>query len=143
MRSRCRQLVRVWPGSWPARSGPLTSGSWRRRAVQVAVASGAVLVAAQFLAGERWYWAVGTGWWIFANTASRGETLVRDFCRVLGTATGIAVGFLVAIPFGGAAVGTGLLVAVCAFGVSYAAAVSYTWTIFFVLSRCGSVRVPA
>ncbi|MFF1512163.1 FUSC family protein [Streptomyces sp. NPDC058326] len=103
-----------------------------RQAVQVAVASGVALVVGQLLSGERWYWAVGTVWWIFVNTASRGETLVRGFRRVLGTATGIAAGFLVAIPLGGAPVLTALLVAVCVFGIFYTAAVSYSWMILAV-----------
>ncbi|MFF8838001.1 FUSC family protein [Streptomyces sp. NPDC015130] len=103
-----------------------------RQAVQVTVASAAALVIGQFLSEERWYWAVGTVWWIFVNTASRGETLVRGFRRVLGTVTGIVGGFLVAIPLGGAPVVTALLVAVCVFGIFYTAAVSYSWMILAV-----------
>lgn len=103
-----------------------------RQAVQVAVASGVALVVGQFLSEERWYWAVGTVWWIFVNTASRGETLVRGFRRVLGTVTGIAGGFLVAIPLGGAPAATAVLVAGCVFGIFYTAAVSYSWMILAV-----------
>lgn len=103
-----------------------------RQAVQVTVASGAALVIGQFLSEQRWYWAVGTVWWIFVNTASRGETLVRGFRRVLGTVTGIAAGFLIAVPLGGAPAVTALLVAVCVFGIFYAAPVSYSWMILAV-----------
>ncbi|ATW47294.1 FUSC family protein [Streptomyces peucetius] len=103
-----------------------------RQAVQ-AVAGGAfALVAGQIVSGDRWYWAVGAAWWVFVNTASRGETLVRGFRRVLGTLIGIGVGVLVAVPLHGAAAPTAALVAVCVFGIFYTAAVSYSWMMFAV-----------
>ncbi|MEU1933289.1 FUSC family protein [Streptomyces coeruleorubidus] len=108
------------PGSGLAR--PTT-----RQAFQVTAASTLALLVGQLLSQERWYWAVGTVWWIFVNTASRGETLVRGFRRVFGTVIGIAVGLLVAIPLHGAPAPTAALVAVCVFGIFYTAAVSYSW----------------
>lgn len=103
-----------------------------RQAVQ-AVAGGAfALVVGQIVSGDRWYWAVGAAWWVFVNTASRGETLVRGFRRVLGTLTGGFVGVLVALPLHGAAGPTAALVAVCVFGIFYTAAVSYSWMMFAV-----------
>ncbi|MFF0558790.1 FUSC family protein [Streptomyces sp. NPDC004266] len=120
------------PAVPPALPGTGLARATTRQAVQVSVASGAALVIGQFLSEERWYWAVGTVWWIFVNTASRGETLVRGFRRVLGTVTGIAAGFLVAVPLGGAPVVTALLVALCVFGIFYTAAVSYSWMILAV-----------
>ncbi|NLU68857.1 FUSC family protein [Streptomyces sp. HNM0574] len=103
-----------------------------RQAVQVLVACGLALCVGQLLSEDRWYWAVGTVWWIFVNTTSRGETLVRGFRRVVGTATGIVVGLLVAIPVHGAPGPTAALAAVCVFGIFYTAAVSYSWMIFSV-----------
>ncbi len=124
---------RVPPPAVPAAlPGTGLARSTTRQAIQVCVASGAALVLGQFLSEERWYWAVGTVWWIFVNTASRGETLVRGFRRVLGTVTGIAGGFLIAIPLGGAPLVTALLVAACVFGIFYTAAVSYSWMILAV-----------
>ncbi|MEU0675543.1 FUSC family protein [Streptomyces sp. NPDC006172] len=108
------------PGSGLAR--PTT-----RQAFQATVASALALLAGQLLSEERWYWAVGTVWWIFVNTASRGETLVRGFRRIFGTVIGIVVGLLVAIPLHGAPAPTAALVAVCVFGIFYTAAVSYSW----------------
>ena len=58
----------------------------------------------QLVSEQRWYWAVGATWWIFVNTTSRGETLVRGFRRVLGTVIGIGLGLLVAVPLHGAVV---------------------------------------
>lgn len=98
-----------------------------RQAVQATAAAGFALVVGQLVSGDRWYWAVGAAWWIFVNTTSRGETLVRGFRRILGTVLGIALGLAVAVPAAGAAVPTAVLVTACVFGIFYSAAVSYTW----------------
>ncbi|WP_435612486.1 FUSC family protein [Streptomyces sp. bgisy159] len=103
-----------------------------RQAVQATAGAGFALVVGQLLSGERWYWAVGATWWIFVNTTSRGETLVRGFRRVLGTVIGIGLGLLVAVPVAGAPLPTAALVAVCVFGIFYTAAVSYTWMMLWV-----------
>ncbi|MGW2705623.1 FUSC family protein, partial [Streptomyces sp. NPDC001340] len=103
-----------------------------RQAVQAVAGAGFALVVGQLVSGQRWYWAVGATWWVFVNTASRGETLVRGFRRVLGTVIGIALGFLVAVPVDGAPVPTAVLVAVAVFGIFYTAAVSYTWMMLWV-----------
>ncbi|WP_031071191.1 FUSC family protein [Streptomyces sp. NRRL S-118] len=108
-----------------------------RQAVQAAFAAAFALVAGQFLSGERWYWAVGATWWIFVNTASRGETLVRGFRRILGTLAGIAVSLVAAVPLDGALAPTAALVAVCVFGIFYSAPVSYTWMMLAVTVMVG------
>ncbi|MFI6644004.1 FUSC family protein [Streptomyces sp. NPDC050504] len=125
----------------PAVPAPLTGRGLdrptTRQAFQATVACGIALAAGQVLSHERWYWAVGTAWWIFVNTASRGETLVRGWRRVVGTVTGIAAGLLIAIPLHGAPVPTAALVAVCVFGIFYTAAPSYSWMMFFVTVMAG------
>ncbi len=98
-----------------------------RQAVQATAGAGFALVVGQLVSGDRWYWAVGATWWVFVNTTSRGETLVRGFRRVLGTVLGIGLGFLIAVPLAGSAVPTAVLAAACVFGIFYTAAVSYTW----------------
>ncbi|MET9971106.1 FUSC family protein [Streptomyces sp. NPDC006356] len=98
-----------------------------RQAIQATAGAGFALVVGQLVSGQRWYWAVGATWWIFVNTTSRGETLVRGFRRVLGTVIGIGLGLLVAVPLHGAPVPTTALLALCVFGIFYTAAVSYTW----------------
>ncbi|MFF0461458.1 FUSC family protein [Streptomyces mexicanus] len=103
-----------------------------RQAVQAVAGSGFALVVGQLVSGQRWYWAVGATWWVFVNTASRGETLVRGFRRVLGTLLGIGLGVLLVLPLHGVAVPTAALVAVCVFGIFYTAAVSYTWMMLWV-----------
>ncbi|MFC7913274.1 FUSC family protein [Streptomyces sp. NPDC057386] len=103
-----------------------------RQAVQATAGAALALVAGQLVSGERWYWAVGATWWVFVNTTSRGETLVRGFRRVLGTVIGLVLGFLAALPVHGAPLPTAVLVAVCVFGIFYTAAVSYTWMMLWV-----------
>lgn len=103
-----------------------------RQAVQATAGAGFALAVGQAVSGERWYWAVGATWWIFVNTASRGETLVRGFRRVLGTVLGIGLGLPLVAPLHGAPVPTAVLLAVCVFGVFYTAAVSYTWMMLWV-----------
>ncbi|MFI5673789.1 FUSC family protein [Streptomyces cellulosae] len=98
-----------------------------RQAIQATAGAGFALVVGQLVSGQRWYWAVGATWWIFVNTTSRGETLVRGFRRILGTVIGIGLGLLMAVPLAGAPVPTAVLLAVCVFGIFYTAAVSYTW----------------
>ncbi|MGC5412998.1 FUSC family protein, partial [Streptomyces sp. DT225] len=85
------------------------------------------------------YWAVGATWWVFVNTASRGETLVRGFRRVLGTLIGIPVGLAVVVPLHGAPVPTALVVAAGVFGIFYTAAVSYTWMMLSVTVMAGAL----
>ncbi|GAA2065988.1 FUSC family protein [Streptomyces albiaxialis] len=108
-----------------------------RQAFQALTACALALVAGQALSLDRWYWAVGAAWWIFVATASRGETLVRGFRRVLGTVTGLGAGFLIAVPADGAVLPTALVVAVCVFGTFYTAPLSYSWMMFWVTLMVG------
>lgn len=110
-----------------------------RQAVQATLGGGVALLVGHQLSGDRWYWAIGATWWIFVNTVSRGETLVRGFRRVLGTLIGIAVGAVVVLPLHGALVPTTVLVAVCVFGIFYTAAVSYTWMMLSVTVMAGGL----
>ncbi|MEV6110382.1 FUSC family protein [Streptomyces sp. NPDC051940] len=103
-----------------------------RQALQVTAACAMAMAVGHALSDARWYWAVGTAWWIFVNTASRGETLVRGFRRVLGTFSGIAAGMAVALPLEGATAAGAAVIAVCVFGLFYTAPVSYSWMMFFV-----------
>ncbi|MFD3695425.1 FUSC family protein [Streptomyces sp. NPDC058646] len=121
----------------PALPGTGLARPTTRQAFQTTAACAFALAIGQVLSEDRWYWAVGTAWWIFVNTASRGETLVRGFRRVLGTVIGIAAGLLIAVPLHGAAVPTAALVAVCVFGIFYTAPVSYSWMMLAVTVMAG------
>ncbi|MDI3384919.1 FUSC family protein [Streptomyces sp. B-S-A8] len=98
-----------------------------RQAVQAVVGAGLALAAGQVLSEQRWYWAVGAAWWVFVNTTSRGETVVRGFRRFLGTVLGVVLGLAVAVPLHHEPVVAAVVIAVCVFGIFYTAAVSYTW----------------
>ncbi|MFF8616643.1 FUSC family protein [Streptomyces sp. NPDC015350] len=110
-----------------------------RQAVQATVGGALALTAGLLLSEERWYWAVGATWWVFVNTASRGETLVRGFRRILGTLIGVPVGLAVVVPLHGAPVPTAVLVAAGVFGIFYTAAVSYTWMVLSVTVMAGAL----
>ncbi|MCX5345256.1 FUSC family protein [Streptomyces atratus] len=110
-----------------------------RQAIQATVGGTIALMAGLLLSEQRWYWAVGATWWVFVNTASRGETLVRGFRRVLGTLIGIPIGLAVVVPLHGAAVPSAVVVAIGVFGIFYTAAVSYTWMVFSVTVMAGSL----
>ncbi|GHB54199.1 FUSC family protein [Streptomyces cirratus] len=125
------------PAAPPGLPGTGLARPTTRQAFQATAACAFALGIGQALSEDRWYWAVGTAWWIFVNTASRGETLVRGFRRVVGTVTGIAAGLLVAVPLHGAPAPTAALVAVCVFGIFYTAAPSYSWMMFFVTVMAG------
>ncbi|MDN3292894.1 FUSC family protein [Streptomyces ficellus] len=127
------------PAAQPRDEGRGLARTTTRQAIQATVGGAVALVIGQMLSGERWYWAVGATWWIFVNTASRGETLVRGFRRVLGTLIGIGVGVVVLVPLEGAAVPTAVLVAACVFGIFYTAAVSYTWMMLSVTLMAGAL----
>lgn len=125
------------PAAPPGLPGTGLARPTTRQAFQATAACAFALGIGQALSDDRWYWAVGTAWWIFVNTASRGETLVRGFRRVLGTVVGIAAGLLIAVPLHGAPAPTAALVAVCVFGIFYTAAPSYSWMMFFVTVMAG------
>ncbi|WP_405689949.1 FUSC family protein [Streptomyces sp. NBC_00057] len=110
-----------------------------RQAIQATVGGALALSAGLLLSEPRWYWAVGATWWVFVNTASRGETLVRGFRRVLGTLIGIPIGLAVVVPLHGAAVPSAVVVAISVFGIFYTAAVSYTWMVFSVTVMAGTL----
>ncbi|MFI9627953.1 FUSC family protein [Streptomyces sp. NPDC052042] len=110
-----------------------------RQAVQATAGGAVALAAGQLLSEQRWYWAVGAAWWVFVNTTSRGETLVRGFRRVLGTLIGVPLGLAVVVPLHGAAVPSAVVVALGVFGIFYTAAVSYTWMMLSVTVMAGAL----
>ncbi|MFF1924503.1 FUSC family protein [Streptomyces sp. NPDC058221] len=131
---------RLTPAGVPAPvSGTGLARVTTRQAVQAATGGAVALMAGQLLSDQRWYWAVGATWWVFVNTASRGETLVRSFRRVLGTLIGIPVGLVAVVPLHGAPVATAVVVAIGVFGIFYTAAVSYTWMMFSVTVMAGAL----
>ncbi|MFF1835926.1 FUSC family protein [Streptomyces sp. NPDC058231] len=144
------RVQRQGAGAWcyerrlPATAVPVLRGgrglarATTRQAVQATAAGAFALGVGQLLSADRWYWAVGTVWWVFVNTASRGETLVRGFRRILGTvARASPSGCWSPCRCTVARPSPRPLVAVCVFGIFYTAAVSYSWMVFFVTVMAG------
>jgi uncharacterized membrane protein YccC len=82
-------------GSLPARGrwNPLSRSSLTtRQAVQVAIAGALAIVFGRQLSETRYYWAVIATFIAFTGTATRSETSIKAFNRVLGTLVGLGAG---------------------------------------------------
>ena len=102
-----------------------------RQALQATVASLIAMVAGHALSPERWHWAAITAFVIFTRTATRGETLLRAWGRVLGTVLGVVAGLLLAqVIHGHASLELGVIFA-CVFLGFYLLPISYGWMVFW------------
>ncbi len=99
-----------------------------RQAIQATLATALASMVGYAISPERWYWASLTAFLIFAG-ASRGETLQRAFTRVVGTAGGLATGFVVAYVLSGHKSVEWALVIACVFFGVYGARLAFGfWT---------------
>lgn len=99
-------LLRPGTGECPAESADVGAGPQppvvgalqpaTRQAIQAAIAVGLSIVAGVLLSPTRWYWAVIGAYIMFIKATSLGETLVRGWHRVLGTAAGVGAGIVLA-----------------------------------------------
>lgn len=137
------------PGS-PAAAGdvPARQSKWNplarldfitRQAVQSAVAGGLAILIGKELSDARYYWAVLAAFFMFTGTATRTETFIKGFNRVLGTLVGLlaSVGFAELTAGNTAAV----LMTICGamfFGF-YLIQISYAYMIFFVTIMVGQL----
>lgn len=111
-----------------------SSGSMRdslRLATQATVAGTAALWAGHVLSDVRWYWAMIAAFVVFSRTSTAGETIVRAWKRILGTATGVVAGLITAALVAGKIKIELVLVFACVFGAYYFLQSSYTWTVLF------------
>jgi hypothetical protein len=103
-----------------------------RQAIQVAVAGGIAIVAGRALSPARYYWAVIAAFIMFSGTATRSETFLKGFNRVIGTALGLTVAVGLAeltVGHPTAIVATIVVSVFCGF---YLIRVGYVYTIFFI-----------
>lgn len=114
------------PGSLLGRLLPTT-----RQALQVALAAALATLAGTVLSSHRWYWAVITAFFIFIGTASRGETLVKAWQRVMGTVAGVGIGVVLASLVGGNVVVSVVFILVAQFMTSYWAQANYSLMVLF------------
>ncbi|WP_432856231.1 FUSC family protein [Amycolatopsis sp. CA-161197] len=110
-----------------------------RQAVQSAIAGGLAILIGKELSSARYYWAVLAAFFMFTGTATRTETFIKGFNRVLGTLVGLlaSVGFAELTAGNTAAV----LVTICGamfFGF-YLIQISYAYMIFFVTIMVGQL----
>ena len=105
--------------------------STTRQAIQVALAAALATLAGTLLSSNRWYWAVLTAFVIFSGTASRGETLVKAWQRVVGTLAGVVIGVVLAALVGGNVVVSVVFIFVALFMMFYWVQANYSLMVFF------------
>jgi len=66
-----------------------------RLALQVALGSTLAMIVGTIVPPHTWFWAVLTAFIVFNGTASAGEALRKTWARVVGTAIGVAAGFVI------------------------------------------------
>jgi uncharacterized membrane protein YccC len=81
------------PPSAAVKSNRLDSST--RQAIQVTLATALASLIGLMISHDRWYWASITAFVVFAG-ATRGDTLMRAFWRIVGTTAGLIFGFLMA-----------------------------------------------
>ncbi|OAP23268.1 Fusaric acid resistance protein family protein [Amycolatopsis sp. M39] len=110
-----------------------------RQAVQGALAGALAILAGKQLSDARYYWAVLAAFVMFTGTATRTETFLKGFNRVVGTFVGLAASIgLAALTAGSTAA---VLATICAsmFLGFYLIRLSYAYMIFFVTIMVGQL----
>lgn len=103
-----------------------------RQAIQVTAASAAAIVVGELLSPQRWYWAVLAAFIVFSGTSSVGETLLKAWSRVAGTALGIAAGVALMKVVHGREIPEFAVLFICLFAAVYLFRLSYGLMIFFI-----------
>ncbi len=111
-----------------------------RQAIQVAVAGGLAILAGRELSETRYYWAVLAAFIMFTGTATRSETFLKGFNRVVGT----MVGLFASIGVAELTAGTNTLWVLAVIVVSmflgfYLMRLSYAYMIFFLTIMLGQL----
>lgn len=110
-----------------------------RQAIQVAIAGGLAILFGRQLSETRYYWAVIAAFVAFTGTATRSETFIKAFNRVLGTLAGLVASLWLAnltSGHGGWVLAVILASMFCGF---YLLRVSYAYMIFFVTIMIGQL----
>ncbi|WP_329061187.1 FUSC family protein [Amycolatopsis sp. NBC_01480] len=110
-----------------------------RQAIQGAIAGGLAILVGKELSSARYYWAVLAAFIMFTGTATRTETFIKGFNRVLGT----LVGLLASIGFAELTAGNtaAVLITICGamFCGFYLLRLSYAYMIFFMTIMIGQL----
>ena len=136
---------RAWTPRGPYRAGTdvqtkfLTPAA--RQAMQLTAGATIALVAGELLSPQRWYWAVLTTFLVFTGVSSSGETIVKGWGRVAGTALGIAAGGGIAYLVRGSDTAALVLVFIFLFAGVYTLRLSYAVFTFFLTALLSMLYV--
>jgi uncharacterized membrane protein YccC len=103
-----------------------------RQAVQAGVAGGLAILVGREISTTRYYWAVIAAFVAFSGTATRSETSIKAFNRVLGTVAGLFVGLGLARLTTGHTIWVLAVVVASVSGGLYLMRISYRYMIFFI-----------
>lgn len=110
-----------------------------RQAIQAGLAGALSILAGRALSPERYYWAVIAAFIMFAGTATRTETFLKGFNRVIGTLTGLVAAVWVAELTAGHGARVIIVIVLCVFFGFYLFRVSYAYMIFFITIMIGQL----
>jgi uncharacterized membrane protein YccC len=110
-----------------------------RQAVQVAVAGGLAIVAGRELSETRYYWAVIAAFIVFTGTATRTETAIKGFHRVVGTMVGLFASIWFAQLTAGRTTWVLVVIVAAMFFGFYLFRLSYAYMIFFLTIMLGQL----
>ena len=110
-----------------------------RQAVQVALAGALAILLGTLLSPTRYYWAVIAAFVTFTGTATRSETFLKAFNRVLGTLAGLGAALLLAPVTAGHTGWVLTTILVSMFLGFYLLRISYAYMIFFVTIMLGQL----
>jgi uncharacterized membrane protein YccC len=115
-------------------------GMINRQAIQVAVAGGLAILVGRELSDTRYYWAVIAAFIMFTGTATRSETFIKGFNRVVGTMVGLFASIGVAeLTAGANTLWVLAVIVVSMFFGFYLIRVSYAYMIFFLTIMLGQL----
>jgi hypothetical protein len=101
-----------------------------RQAIQLSVAAIGAIVVGEIVSPQRWYWAALTALLVFSGTTSIGDTLLKAWSRVAGTALGVLASLAIGIATRGEHAAAFALLFVFLFIAVYAQRLSYAFMTF-------------
>jgi uncharacterized membrane protein YccC len=110
-----------------------------RQAVQVALAGALAIILGRALSPTRYYWAAIAAFVVFTGTATRSETFIKAFNRVLGTMVGLVVAIWMAHLTAGHTAWVLVVVLASMFCGFYLLRVSYAYMMFFITIMVGQL----
>lgn len=112
----------------PVAPPPPDVGLYARQALQATFAGLLAFAVGRAISEERWAWAVLASLVVFNRSTTAGDTLLRAWQRVIGTALGITAGASLAMVLAGHRNAEIALMFVCVFLAFYFLRVSYAWS---------------